>query len=51
MPMEEAYFCMFSSAVPSQLVPSITHAFPDEVAHIVDWASLQCGLLWGQVVK
>src|SRR5260370_17133027 len=27
MPILEAYFCMFSSAVPSQLVPSITHAF------------------------
>src|SRR5260370_42499667 len=27
MPIEETYFCMSSSAVPSQLAPSILHAF------------------------
>ena len=34
VPMVETYFCMFSSAVPSQLVPSIWQAFHDGEAHV-----------------
>ena len=33
-PIEDTYFCMFSSAEPIQLVPSIWHAFHDGMARV-----------------
>ena len=35
-PTEETYFCMFSSTVPVQLVPSIWQAFHDGMAQVLE---------------